>query len=352
VNVSVRIGSPGDDGPVSQSNATTVPTSTTPSAVREPAVDAGSADEEKRAPSIASRSEIDSSSWYWEWNCRDLPLVPVVSPNDSTSESMPRSWTWIWNCSGISDQYHSPTVPQYQQSNTNIAIRLSSPGNDGPVTQVNIAVPIGGSPVSGTGERPSVTVSTPAISIATPSVTVVVPSITASASVELPAAVVDPEAADPALEIEVDFGNHSSTASSTPAGDQPFAPTAPVESPTGAERAVISAGVLSGALGVRAVGIAAPAAAAAAGASRREPPKAEPVDTATGTDVPAPKPPTPPVSGASVSAAGAAGSSGGGLPIFLALPFIAAMLDLARRVALERATWPSGHRRRVPETPG
>jgi hypothetical protein len=58
------------------------------------------------------------------------------------------------------------------------------------------------------------------------------------------------------------------------------------------------------------------------------------------------------VSGTSVSAAGTGGSPGGGLPIFLALPFIAAMLDLARRVALERATWPSGHRRRVPDTPG
>ena len=59
-----------------------------------------------------------------------------------------------------------------------------------------------------------------------------------------------------------------------------------------------------------------------------------------------------PVSGTSVSAAGTGGSPGGGLPIFLALPFIAVMLDLARRVALERATWPSGHRRRVPDTPG
>jgi hypothetical protein len=53
-----------------------------------------------------------------------------------------------------------------------------------------------------------------------------------------------------------------------------------------------------------------------------------------------------------VSAAGAGGSSGGGIPIFLALPFVAAMLDLARRVALDRATWPSGHGRRVPDRPG
>ena len=46
------------------------------------------------------------------------------------------------------------------------------------------------------------------------------------------------------------------------------------------------------------------------------------------------------------------GDPGGGLPIYLALPFLAAMLDLARRVALQRATWPSGHPWRIPDTPG
>ena len=61
--------------------------------------------------------------------------------------------------------------------------------------------------------------------------------------------------------------------------------------------------------------------------------------------------PTAPT-GASASAAGAGGSAGGGLPIFLALPFLVAVLDLARRVALERVTWPSGHRARMPDTPG
>jgi hypothetical protein len=57
-------------------------------------------------------------------------------------------------------------------------------------------------------------------------------------------------------------------------------------------------------------------------------------------------------SGTSVSAAGAAGSSSGSLPIFLALPFLAAVLDLARRVALERFATPSGHGSRIPDTPG
>jgi hypothetical protein len=59
------------------------------------------------------------------------------------------------------------------------------------------------------------------------------------------------------------------------------------------------------------------------------------------------------VSGVSAgAAAGGTGGSGSGLPLLLALPFVAALLDLARRVALEHATWPSGHRRRVPDRPG
>jgi hypothetical protein len=58
-------------------------------------------------------------------------------------------------------------------------------------------------------------------------------------------------------------------------------------------------------------------------------------------------------SGVSAAAAGGGGgSSGSGLPVLLMLPFVAALLDLARRVALEHATWPSGHRRRVPDRPG
>jgi hypothetical protein len=57
-------------------------------------------------------------------------------------------------------------------------------------------------------------------------------------------------------------------------------------------------------------------------------------------------------SGASVASASGGGSSGGGLPIFLALPFIVAVLDLARRVALDPAASPSEYRERRPDTPG
>ena len=68
---------------------------------------------------------------------------------------------------------------------------------------------------------------------------------------------------------------------------------------------------------------------------------------APGERVPATTP-----SGASVAPAVGGGSSGGGIPIFLALPFLAAMADLARRVTLDRVALPSGRRSRVPEDPG
>ncbi|HET8742697.1 MAG TPA: hypothetical protein VFM41_08750 [Gaiella sp.] len=54
----------------------------------------------------------------------------------------------------------------------------------------------------------------------------------------------------------------------------------------------------------------------------------------------------------SAAAVGGGSSPGGGVPFLLALPFVAVLLDLARRVALDRATWPSGLRRRDPDPPG
>jgi hypothetical protein len=53
-----------------------------------------------------------------------------------------------------------------------------------------------------------------------------------------------------------------------------------------------------------------------------------------------------------VAPASVGGSSSGGLPLVLALPFLAAVLDMARRLALDRVATPSGHRSRVPDDPG
>ena len=41
------------------------------------------------------------------------------------------------------DEYQDETGDQYRHINTNVSIRLSSPGNDGPVTQTNLAISTG-----------------------------------------------------------------------------------------------------------------------------------------------------------------------------------------------------------------
>jgi hypothetical protein len=87
---------------------------------------------------------------------------------------------------------------------------------------------------------------------------------------------------------------------------------------------------------------------AAAGAS---PSRAAKKQTRWRAPLPQPMPAQVP-SGASFAPATGGSSSGGGIPVFLALPFLAAMLDLARRVTLDRVALPSGHRSRVPENPG
>lgn len=366
LNVSVRIGSAGDNGPVSQTNATVVPTSaasTTP--VASPAGTGTT------APSTGAQTDPTSSPWYWEWNCRDLPTAPVVSPDDSAGESLPTTWTWIWNCEGNSDQYHSETGTQYQQSNTNIAIRISSPGDDGSVAQTNIAISTGGPgsvslpmidlPTIVTTpkiELPTITVTTPAIDLTIPAAGTT--AIVVAAPFAIPTVLVHPGATVGwALEIvDLAVANEARPAPPTPletpvpsavlaGGDEDDAapgsrpsPPHPTFGPLGAHIGVVTAG--SG------------ASPSSSHADARHKPRATrtaprwtPSKSAPGRQAPA-----SPASGTSASAAGPGGSSGGGLPIFLALPFIAAMLDLARRVAVERATWPSGYRRRVPDTPG
>ena len=353
VNVSVRIGSAGDNGSVSQI-ATMLAPSSTPSS---PAPTTTQAASPSAAESIMDASEERAGSpWYWEWNCRDLPLVPVVSPADSTGSSFPRSWTWIWNCDGNSDQYHSETVDQYLPSNTNVSIRLSSPGDNGPVTQTTIAISAGTSSVSlPTIELPTVTLATPAITVTTPYIGIAIPSI----AVETPTEALT---AQPALgaptewAIDVALENESAPAPGTslaPAIPTAIAPTPRDGITFGAERRRPAPPLAaSGVVGA----VTASQGAADSGAStaaRHDPRKAKPAPRWTPTeDASKSKAPASPPTGASASAAGAGGSPGGGLPIFLALPFIAAVLDLARRVALERATWPSGHRGRIPDTPG
>ena len=212
VNVSVRIGSAGDNGSVSQTAIGVTPSSK-PSSAAPTTTQAAS----PSAAGSAARASGNStaSPWYWEWNCRDLPLIPVVSPTDSAGESFPKSWTWIWNCGGYSEQYHVEPQDQYRPSNVNVSIRLSSPGDNGPVTQTTVAISAGGASVSlPTIEFPTVTLTTPAITVTAPAVGIKIPSIVVEAPTEVLTA--QPAAGAPAeWPIDVALGNVSASAPST-----------------------------------------------------------------------------------------------------------------------------------------
>lgn len=88
--------------------------------------------------------------WIWNWDCGDPPAAP---------EPTGTSWTWIWNWNcGTAEAFAGAVAPEiaeqyqaeldrYQQANAdlnsplnfNVSIRIFSPGDDGPVTQVNSA---------------------------------------------------------------------------------------------------------------------------------------------------------------------------------------------------------------------
>src|SRR6185312_3186378 len=142
INVSVRIDSPGDNGPVAQVNVTNgsvAPLATSPEPVKAPSNAA--AGDAAKTPSTTPSPQTSSGNpdtWYWNWDCLGTAPISAISPGGSGTGSFPTSWTWIWNCGDNSSQYQFETPVGYPQINTNIAIRISSPGNDGSVTQVNV----------------------------------------------------------------------------------------------------------------------------------------------------------------------------------------------------------------------
>jgi hypothetical protein len=375
VNVSVRINSPGDNGAVTQLNVTaTVPQPTSPEPAPAPTSHGSTAQPAPEAAGSGPAGGVASDEWYWSWNCLDAVPFSPISPTGSGSGSVPISWTWIWNCGDNNEQYRGETLPGFQQQNTNISIRFASPGDDGPVSQVNVAVSL---PVAA-GAR--VTQAAPASSSA---------NATSSAISLVP---IGPELGDaPGLPAVISASNDTDIAlpASAEAAPVAIAPVTGVVASPGTTRFAAPLDLAHGvpfAAGLRARGArgastaprggngttgrhqaeptvpggasAAPAAVSAdvsaRHAARPATARAAPSSRKPGAeDVPlrGPLHPTP-LSGASAAAAGSGGSSGSGLPFLLALPFVAAMLDLARRVAFERATWPSGHRRRVPDRPG
>ena len=161
VNVSVRVDSPGDNGSVEQMNAAAaagrgrgcrrppLSISRIRRSIRQP-IPASATPTADPAPQTAAAEPAEAGdgwTWNWEWNCGDaipdIPIPPEVGTQNWT-------WNWDWNCgdpesmpentSGEKPPQYQPGATQYRPININISIRINSPGNDGNVSQTNVAV--------------------------------------------------------------------------------------------------------------------------------------------------------------------------------------------------------------------
>lgn len=378
VNVSIRIESAGDDGPVTQTNAVTAtvtaapPAGNTAAPSSAPASSIASAAQARpavapaAAPAVASppAADDDRGTWSWRWDCLSSPDLSAISPTGSDATSIPRNWNWVWNCGGNGDQYQGATSTQYQPSNVNVFIRISSPGNNGPVSQANVVAATATTvfPVTVAAGPLQFPMSSPPIS-GTP-VTAILPPIAAPVIVDpVPQEILRDAGADVGSVVDLVLDAVDDTVDvprllSPSLTGAMSALAASQQEPASSSRPATPAGLLPP---VARVELAAPVLGETLGAeSLRGGPRVAPAARHAATEKPAPRwkaprpQPIPDVAptGASVAPATGGGSSGGGIPIFLALPFLAAMLDLARRVTLDRVALPSGFRSRMPENPG
>jgi hypothetical protein len=162
VNISIRIDSPGDNGSVEQVNvAAATGAGAGPAAEAAPqyqpdtpqyqpsipAPTAPAADSAPQPPAVEPAPPAEGGSWNWNWNCGDASSGIVLPPEVGTQNW---TWNWDWNCgeqdpipgntAGQNSSQYQPSVTQYRPININISIRINSPGNDGPVSQKNMAV--------------------------------------------------------------------------------------------------------------------------------------------------------------------------------------------------------------------
>ena len=396
LNVSVRIDSPGDNGAVTQVNIAAAaaigasnaaaPSSPTPVATQASAPSSASAGANRPAtaissPGSATNSGVDpaADTWAWQWDCLSAPPLTAISPSSSTSGSVPKNWTWIWNCGDNLGQYQGGTASQYQPVNLNVAIRISSPGNDGPVSQSNVAVAVSVGRNSPDGHTPegSPPSTPPPVSPGASFPGLSLPPIASLPGLSSLSAVLSPVVSVPPSLVEgglVEGGDVSElvVGAALSFGDGPvelpFVLAGPGSGTPGLTAVgPIRVGPISGVgMGAWASGIGSrlapaivgaaggPSAIAAAATSSKRSDTRGRAKPAPHWRTPVPASPAPESApmGASAAASTGGGSSGGGLPVFLALPFLVALLDLARRVALERAASPSEHRSRMPDTPG
>ena len=161
LNVAIRINSPGDDGPVTQSN--TVVGSL-------PGVSAGGAAAESAGTgvSVASTSGTLPTTWVWNWVWSAGGCTSGVSPPpQSAVVGATWTWTWTWGCAPAPPtrlQITDPTVPapsnagdgqsgDHVQATTPSARGERIARNPGPSPAVGPHEGVDGPPGSGATER-------------------------------------------------------------------------------------------------------------------------------------------------------------------------------------------------------
>lgn len=89
-------------------------------------------------PAAAATGAPDTWTWNWNWNCDPASAPPAELPADASAPTW--VWNWNWNCdaqpdAGANSAQYQGGGSQYQPQNTNVSIRIGSPGDNGPVEQ-------------------------------------------------------------------------------------------------------------------------------------------------------------------------------------------------------------------------
>jgi hypothetical protein len=191
-NITVRVLSPGDNGPVTQTNdqssdsaapsppsapedtafdnaaapaeVSLGPTSAAGDSTDEPALsDENSTRYQEADSQYQSEDTSQAEPWYWSWQLVIDCAGDVTTVSNETGSSSSADWTWDWMWDWSCDRPHdpagsagsdgpvaapttdspsAPTSPDTRATNANVSVRVLSPGDDGPVTQT------GGAPTS------------------------------------------------------------------------------------------------------------------------------------------------------------------------------------------------------------
>jgi hypothetical protein len=166
-NVSVRVLSPGDNGPVSQTNgsagvdpsdesgagrsSSADPASSAADATPSSSSEQGSVSEinAPRYHEEDSQYQSDEQSpiepWNWSWvlalDCTGNATSLSTQTGSQTSSIWAWDWAWKWSCASTDTSVTSPSgsgpdsSSTSDASNTNVSVRVLSPGDNGPVTQ-------------------------------------------------------------------------------------------------------------------------------------------------------------------------------------------------------------------------